>query len=247
MADEDARRIADEVEALRAIYGDERVSYGAGAISIALRDDADLSVGLPAGYPSHMHASMPTLRAAGLEAAASALVVSKALREVDVPIGTECVFEYATAVLSALDEARAAVATPVVAAVNTDEAEKNVRISCGKAVTDRKSVFLGEAVRAKDTQEALQIVKAIQLKHSDATHCSWALIAGGDADCDDDGEKGAGRAMLRTLRQKKAANVVVVVSRWFGGVKLGPVRFRHICAATRDALDALQTDEAQTT
>ena len=44
---------------------------------------------------------------------------------------------------------------------------------------------------------------------------------------DDDGEHGAGRSLLNTLRDNEIENSLVVVSRWFGE-KIGPRRFTHI-------------------
>lgn len=55
-------------------------------------------------------------------------------------------------------------------------------------------------------------------------------------DCDDDGEDAAGRRLLHLLQMVDARNVLVVVSRWFGGVLLGPARFTHINNAARTLL-----------
>lgn len=52
-------------------------------------------------------------------------------------------------------------------------------------------------------------------------------------DCDDDGEEAAGGRLLHLLSIVDARNVFVVVSRWFGGVLLGPARFSHINNAAR--------------
>ncbi len=56
-------------------------------------------------------------------------------------------------------------------------------------------------------------------------------------DYDDDGESAAGGRLLKLLMLVGAQNVVVVVSRWFGGVLLGPSRFTHINNAARQLLD----------
>lgn len=56
-------------------------------------------------------------------------------------------------------------------------------------------------------------------------------------DCDDDGETGAGAKMAQVLDLMKCENILVVVSRWYGGIKLGPDRFRHICNITRDMVN----------
>lgn len=56
-------------------------------------------------------------------------------------------------------------------------------------------------------------------------------------DFDDDGESAAGSRLLKLLTIVGAENVIVVVSRWFGGVLLGPSRFTHINNAARAILD----------
>ena len=54
--------------------------------------------------------------------------------------------------------------------------------------------------------------------------------------CDDDGESAAGQRLLHLLHQLHVHNAVVVVSRWYGGIKLGPDRFKLINNAARDLL-----------
>lgn len=55
-------------------------------------------------------------------------------------------------------------------------------------------------------------------------------------DFDDDGETAAGGRMLHLMQLMDVWDVVVVVTRWYGGVKLGPDRFRIINGVARDAL-----------
>ncbi|OAX80686.1 hypothetical protein ACJ72_04975 [Emergomyces africanus] len=55
-------------------------------------------------------------------------------------------------------------------------------------------------------------------------------------DFDDDGETAAGGRLLHLMQLMDVWDVVVVVTRWYGGVKLGPDRFRIINTAARDAL-----------
>lgn len=57
------------------------------------------------------------------------------------------------------------------------------------------------------------------------------------SDNDDDGEKGSGGKLAALLEMADARNVIVVVSRWFGGVHLGPARFKHFANTARDALE----------
>ena len=55
-------------------------------------------------------------------------------------------------------------------------------------------------------------------------------------DCDDDGEHAAGGRLLRLLQVMNVWNVLVIVSRWYGGVKLGPDRFNIINEVAREAV-----------
>lgn len=48
----------------------------------------------------------------------------------------------------------------------------------------------------------------------------------------------AGGRLLHLLQMVDARNVCVVVSRWYGGILLGPARFTHINNAARELLDA---------
>ena len=57
------------------------------------------------------------------------------------------------------------------------------------------------------------------------------------SDNDDNGEKGAGNKISSLLEACRAENVLVVVSRWFGGVHLGPARFKWIASVARDGLE----------
>mmetsp|Transcript_2750 Transcript_2750/g.7754 ORF Transcript_2750/g.7754 Transcript_2750/m.7754 type:complete len:120 (-) Transcript_2750:216-575(-) len=57
-------------------------------------------------------------------------------------------------------------------------------------------------------------------------------------DHDEDGENAAGGRLLHLLQIVDARNVIVVVSRWFGGIKLGPARFTLINNAARELLVA---------
>ncbi|CEP62383.1 uncharacterized protein LALA0_S05e04412g [Lachancea lanzarotensis] len=54
--------------------------------------------------------------------------------------------------------------------------------------------------------------------------------------CDDCGEAGAGQRLLTLLEHSGVTNVLVVVSRWYGGTPLGSARFRHITTAAVESL-----------
>ncbi|WP_394325305.1 IMPACT family protein [Thermococcus sp. JCM 11816] len=91
----------------------------------------------------------------------------------------------------------------------------------------KKSVFIGYASPANTEEEAKNFILRIKAHHSDATHnVSAYLINDGKnfaVRYDDDGEpKGsAGKPVLKVIQNKNLSNVVVVVTRYFGGIKLG--------------------------
>lgn len=87
----------------------------------------------------------------------------------------------------------------------------------------KKSQFICRIFPAKNSTEAREIIKEISNKYSDATHnCSAYLVSDGEA-YDDDGEPSgtAGRPMLNILKKNNLKNIVAIVTRYFGGIKLG--------------------------
>ena len=92
----------------------------------------------------------------------------------------------------------------------------------------KRSRFLACLTRVSSRAEALAFQQALKKRFPDASHHCLAFIAGapeGGAAMgfDDDGEPGgtAGKPMLNVLQHKNIGEVVVVVVRYFGGVKLG--------------------------
>lgn len=95
-----------------------------------------------------------------------------------------------------------------------------------KEILIQKSKFIGYVKRAETEQEAQEFINEIKKKHHDATHnCSAYLIGENDEiqKANDDGEPSgtAGVPMLEVLKKQQLKDTVVVVTRYFGGVKLG--------------------------
>lgn len=85
----------------------------------------------------------------------------------------------------------------------------------------KKSRFIAIAAPAASRDEALAFVEAV--RQPDATHNCWAYRIGQEYRFSDDGEPGgtAGQPILRAIDGQGLDHVVVVVTRYFGGVKLG--------------------------
>ncbi len=92
-------------------------------------------------------------------------------------------------------------------------------------VIDR-SRFITYVDRAESEEEAIAFIQKIKKKHWDATHnCSAYMIGEHDQiqKADDDGEPSgtAGKPILEVIKKRGLKDTVVVVTRYFGGIKLG--------------------------
>ncbi len=86
----------------------------------------------------------------------------------------------------------------------------------------KKSRFLALADSVQAPADALRFLAAHSV--ADASHNCWAYRIGKEYRYSDDGEPGgtAGRPILQAIEGQQCDRVVVLVVRWFGGVKLGP-------------------------
>ena len=104
----------------------------------------------------------------------------------------------------------------------------------------------------QDVKDALQQLKKMR-KVANATHNIFAyrikkqnsevLIQ----DCDDDGENNAGSRLLHLLQILNVQNYLIIVSRWYGGILLGPDRFKHINNCARNLLKATDVIKSSST
>lgn len=90
----------------------------------------------------------------------------------------------------------------------------------------QKSRFIGHVKRVETEEEAISFVQKIKKEHKDATHnCSAYMIGEHDLiqKASDDGEPSgtAGVPILEVLKKKGLKDTAVVVTRYFGGIKLG--------------------------
>ena len=109
-----------------------------------------------------------------------------------------------------------------------------------------KSRFIGYAAPCKTEEEALAFLAQIREKHKDASHNCYAYVIGqnaGIARYSDDGEpaKTAGTPALEVLQHSGLTDLIVVITRYFGGVLLGTGGLvRAYTTATSRALEAAE-------
>lgn len=110
-----------------------------------------------------------------------------------------------------------------------------------------RSRFICALAPAATEQEAQDFVARIRREHPTATHNCFAYVIGADASvqkASDDGEPGgtAGVPMLQMLMRREMRYVVAVVTRYYGGVKLGAGGLiRAYGGVVGEALDELGT------
>ncbi|MCL7744946.1 YigZ family protein [Guyparkeria hydrothermalis] len=115
----------------------------------------------------------------------------------------------------------------------------------------KKSRFIARTGTVRSREEALAFVEAVRADYPDARHHCWAYLVGNPATAasaamSDDGEPGgtAGKPILNVIQHKGIGDVIVVVTRYFGGIKLGAGGLvRAYAGATQEALAALPLTE----
>ncbi len=92
--------------------------------------------------------------------------------------------------------------------------------------TINKSRFIAVVSHIESESDARALIEKEKKKYPDARHCCWAYILGENSEnmrYGDDGEPQgtAGLPMLEVLKKKNITNVLVTVTRYFGGILLG--------------------------
>ena len=123
-------------------------------------------------------------------------------------------------------------ATPVTAASSNTWA-------VSQPISLKKSTFVARAITLSDPTQRRSIIQSLMTSNPSlqtATHNAWAYRTrvpgdptGGRMvreDSFDDGESGCGDLMLRVMREADVVDTLVVLTRWYGGIMLGPDRWR---------------------
>lgn len=113
----------------------------------------------------------------------------------------------------------------------------------------KKSRFIARVCLAENRQQAMLVLQQAKVDYKDARHHCWAYLLGdpkqaSSAAFSDDGEPSgtAGKPMLNVLNHRGIGNIMVVISRYFGGVKLGAGGLvRAYSAATQLAVEQTPT------
>ncbi len=93
-------------------------------------------------------------------------------------------------------------------------------------IIEKKSRFIANVFSAESVQEAEEKIAMTQKKYWDAKHNCYAFVIGSDfgtTRCSDNGEPSgtAGKPILEVIKGSGITNVLIVVTRYFGGVLLG--------------------------
>ena len=112
------------------------------------------------------------------------------------------------------------------------DTESNFKELCqsgrGMKVVIKKSQFIASAYKISKVEEKKEILEKIKKEMKKASHHAWALRCetpmGIWEDSSDDGEVSgcAGKPIMTILQQLQIINVLVVVTRYYGGINLGP-------------------------
>lgn len=249
----------EEIEALVSIYEDKLTilpSTSTKSFEIQIEANALLNVNFPENYPSttgpNYELSAPFLDREDKEE------LELQLRDIlSSSVGMPVIFSLSECIKDFLENRVDSCQT---VKVQNDDVEKTTTkselksnftssikcpaITTGDCIEDRKSVFQGHFAQVENMDEVQAVISKLyeNRKIANATHNMYAFRFFKDGkvflqDCDDDGETHAGSRMLHLLEILECENVLVVVSRWYGGIQLGPDRFKHINNAARNVLE----------
>lgn len=103
---------------------------------------------------------------------------------------------------------------------------KTLKEPCEGLYKEKMSKFISFAHPVNTAEEAKEIIKRYQKEYFDARHVCWAYMIGTartEYQSNDNGEPSgtAGKPILGQINSFELTNVVIVVIRYFGGIKLG--------------------------
>lgn len=104
----------------------------------------------------------------------------------------------------------------------------------------KNSKFITKLYKINNISEIDEIIKKLKDEYNDSTHICYAYIIDNKEKCFDDGEPSgtAGLPILNVLKKKDLTNILAVVIRYFGGIKLGAGGLNH--AYSTSIIEALK-------
>ncbi len=116
----------------------------------------------------------------------------------------------------------------------------------GVVLTDRGSRYAvsGAPVTSRADVDLVLAALKSERSYAKATHNTWAAVLPTGGLKADDGESGAAMVILRMLERAEMRDHIIIVTRWYGGKKLGGDRFRRVQDAVRVYLDDLPAQKA---
>jgi len=257
--EENLKRQLEEIEALESIYEENFILESVSSFTILIQeegfDPVTLTVSLPPEYPA---SAPPTYqKSAPFLRGDEKLELCSQLEQVYIDNLGEClVFLWVEHIRTYLQERDGVSEEPIDNAKEEDNElseallQSKLEEPCpvivtGDVIQDRKSVFQGHAVSVKSADEVQRVLAKLyqNKKVAQASHNIYAYRIFSEEkqtwlqDCEDDGEDAAGGRLLHLLEILDTKNTLVVVSRWYGGILLGPDRFKHINNSARQVLE----------
>ena len=109
----------------------------------------------------------------------------------------------------------------------------------GVILSDRGSKYAVSGAPVTDRAGITAVLKTLKAdkSYAKATHNTWAADLNMGALKADDGESGAAMVILRMLERAGLKDHLIIVTRWYGGKKLGGDRFRRVQDCVRAYLD----------
>uniref|UniRef100_A0A1I7W2X6 RWD domain-containing protein n=1 Tax=Loa loa TaxID=7209 RepID=A0A1I7W2X6_LOALO len=247
MGEGDRKAQLEEIQSIESIYGDLIHFESSSQLSVRF-NDVRLTICLPKHYPTssppYFELSGPSLTEIQKEE------VKNSMNEIYAKnVGQPVLYEWITYLNDYLtgfcnsfkEESIDENESPSVnTAVSSSSQPCIPTIISGNSMVDRKSTFQAHVAQVMLVLNKLKENNKI----ARATHNMYAWLTEENVngrlikqhDCEDDGEVGAGAKLLNLLELMKAKNVLVIITRWYGGIHLGPDRFRHICNLARQIL-----------
>jgi putative IMPACT (imprinted ancient) family translation regulator len=114
-------------------------------------------------------------------------------------------------------------------------------LQLGVILTDRGSRYAVSGARVTSRAQINTVLAMLKQDraYAKASHNTWAALLPTGGLKADDGESGAGMVILRMLQRADLHDHVIIVTRWYGGKKLGGDRFRRVQDAVRAYLSDL--------